>query len=84
METITRSGEIISVVPAAHSTPLTLIIRNDANAPYAMDTPHGRTQGYSDLRRLRAAMMFVFGVADARVRRSEQKPNWHIASKTLE
>ena len=84
METITRSGEIMSVVPAAHSTPLTLIIRNDALAPYAMDTPHGRTQWYGDLKSLRAALTFVFGVTDARVRRSEQKPNWHIASKTLE
>ena len=82
-ETITRSGELLPVEPAANSTALTLVILRDTAAPYAMETPYGQTQGYDSLKRLRAAMTFVFGVVDARVRPSERKPKWHIAGRRL-
>lgn len=81
--TITRDGRIVSTEPCQNSVSLCLVILDDKEKPWAMETPDGLTNGFSSLVELRKLMNFLYGVQDKRVRPSEQKPAWHITDRKL-
>ena len=72
----------LDAVPAK-SVPLTLVMLPRHNAPYAAETPSGRTRGFESLSDLYSHLCETIGVLDRRVRADKRQPAWHIIDRRL-